>query len=128
MVSTEEVSVPFFDVRGADPFFIINNAARCSIGGLWVAGRGSRDRRPLWASGATTTTGFNQEAQGTFTGVVLPRATTGRGRGHGDWTPRPVVNDFNGGEVTVGGSEEAPVPVSICRSAAPPPAPAAAWW
>jgi streptogrisin C len=112
VVSTEEAPTPFFDVRGADPFFI-NGAARCSIGfsvvgGFVTAGHCGQE--------GATTTGFNQEAQGTFTASSFPGDDWGVVEVNGDWTPRPVVNDFNGGEVTVAGAEEAPVGASICRS------------
>lgn len=112
VVASDEAPVPFFDVRGGDPFFIEGNA-RCSIGfsvvgGFVTAGHCGQQ--------GDTTTGFNQEAQGTFTASSFPGDDFGVVQVNGDWTPRPVVNDFNGGEVTVAGSEEAPVGASICRS------------
>ncbi|BCB82340.1 hypothetical protein GCM10022251_47610 [Phytohabitans flavus] len=112
VVSTVETPVPFFDVRGADPYFI-NSAARCSIGFSVVGGFVTAGH--CGQVGATTT-GFNQEAQGTFTASSFPGDDWGVVEVNGDWTPRPVVNDFNGGEVTVAGAEEAPVGASICRS------------
>ncbi|MDQ7907357.1 S1 family peptidase [Phytohabitans sp. ZYX-F-186] len=112
VVSTEEAPTPFFDVRGADPFFI-DSAARCSIGFSVVGGFVTAGH--CGEVGATTT-GFNQEAQGTFTASSFPGDDWGVVEVNGDWTPRPVVNDFNGGEVTVAGAEEAPVGASICRS------------
>ncbi|BCB87734.1 serine protease [Phytohabitans suffuscus] len=112
VVSTEEAPVPLFDVRGADPFFI-NSAARCSIGFSVVGGFVTAGH--CGQVGAATT-GFNQEAQGTFTASSFPGDDWGVVEVNGDWTPRPVVNDFNGGEVTVAGAEEAPVGASICRS------------
>ncbi|MFC0529158.1 S1 family peptidase [Phytohabitans kaempferiae] len=112
VVSTDEAPTTFFDVRGGDPYFI-NSAARCSIGfsvvgGFVTAGHCGQVGAP--------TTGFNQEAQGTFTASSFPGDDWGVVEVNGDWTPRPVVNDFNGGEVTVAGAEEAPVGASICRS------------
>jgi streptogrisin C len=35
---------------------------------------------------------------------------------NGDWTPRPVVNDFDGNELPVAGNTEAPVGAAVCRS------------
>jgi streptogrisin C len=35
---------------------------------------------------------------------------------NGDWTPRPVVNDFAGNELPVAGATEAPVGAAVCRS------------
>lgn len=112
VVSTEEAPTPFFDVRGADPFFI-NGAARCSIGFSVVGGFVTAGH--CGQVGATTT-GFNQEAQGTFSASSFPGDDWGVVEVNGDWTPRAVVNDFNGGEVAVAGAEEAPVGASICRS------------
>jgi streptogrisin C len=112
VVTTDEAPAPFFDVRGADPFFI-NSAARCSIGFSVVGGFVTAGH--CGQVGATTT-GFNQEAQGTFTASSFPGDDWGVVEVNGDWTPRPVVNDFDGGEVTVAGAEEAPVGASICRS------------
>jgi streptogrisin C len=111
VVSTDEAPVPLFDVRGGDPFFIGNG--RCSVGfsvegGFVTAGHCGQV--------GDDTTGFNQEAQGTFSASSFPGDDFGVVRVNGDWTPRPVVNDFNGGEVVVAGSEEAPVGASICRS------------
>jgi streptogrisin C len=113
VIPSTESPVPLFDVRGADPYFI-DNAARCSVGFSVVGGFVSAGHCGQVGS---TTTGFNQVAQGTF------RASTFPGAGdfsfvevNGDWTPRAVVNTSTGGEVPVAGSTEAPVGASICRS------------
>ncbi|GIF02848.1 S1 family peptidase [Actinoplanes siamensis] len=107
---------PLFDARGADPYFISvdGGTARCSIGfsvegGFVTAGH-------CGASG-TTTTGFNNEAQGVVKASVFPgNADMGFVEVNGDWTPRPVVNDFKGNELPVAGSTEAPVGAAVCRS------------
>ncbi|MEV6346076.1 S1 family peptidase [Actinoplanes sp. NPDC051851] len=123
-VSTNAVTVqisnrqpkPLFDVRGADPYFIAldGGTARCSIGfsvegGFVTAGH--------CGEVGTETTGFNEEAQGFVTASVFPGdADMGVVEVNGDWTPRAVVNDFNGNELPVGGSDEAPVGAAVCRS------------
>jgi len=100
-------------VRGGDPYFI-DNRARCSIGfavttGFVTAGHCG----PV----GSTTTGFNQAPQGRFTASSFPGDNDfGVVAVNGDWTPQPVVNDFNGGTVPVAGSQEAPVGASVCRS------------
>ncbi|MEV6298738.1 S1 family peptidase [Actinoplanes sp. NPDC051861] len=107
---------PLFDVRGADPYFIAvdGGQARCSIGfsvegGFVTAGH-------CGAEGATTT-GFNNEAQGTVEFSVFPgEADMGFVAVNGDWTPRAVVNDFEGNELPVAGNTEAPVGAAVCRS------------
>lgn len=104
---------PLFDVRGADPYFI-NNAARCSIGfsvqgGFVTAGHCGQV--------GSTTTGFNQQAQGTTRASVFPgNADMGFVEVNGNWTPRAVVNDFRGNELPVAGNTESPVGAAVCRS------------
>jgi len=104
---------PLFDIRGGDPYFI-DQQFRCSIGfsvegGFVTAGH-------CGAVGATTA-GFNQEAQGTVRVSTFPgNGDFGFVETNANWTPRPVVNDFNGGEAPVAGSQEAPVGATICRS------------
>ncbi|MFI1989270.1 S1 family peptidase [Actinoplanes sp. NPDC020271] len=107
---------PLFDVRGADPYFISldGGQARCSIGfsvegGFVTAGH--------CGTPGTTTTGFNNEAQGVVKASVFPGdADMGFVEVNGDWTPRPVVNDFKGNELPVAGNTEAPVGAAVCRS------------
>jgi streptogrisin C len=113
VVSSSEQPKPLFDVRGGDPYFI-DNRARCSIGfavttGFVTAGHCGQV--------GSTTTGFNQAPQGQFTASSFPGDNDfGVVAVNGDWTPQPVVNDFNGGTVPVAGSQEAPVGASVCRS------------
>jgi streptogrisin C len=107
---------PLFDVRGADPYFINvgGGTARCSIGfsvegGFVTAGHCGEE--------GATTTGFNQQAQGTVVASTFPGdADMGVVEVNGDWTPRPVVNDFDGNELPVAGNTEAPVGAAVCRS------------
>jgi streptogrisin C len=107
---------PLFDVRGADPYFIAldGGTARCSIGfsvegGFVTAGH--------CGTPGDTTTGFNNQAQGEVKASVFPgNADMGFVAVNGDWTPRPVVNDFAGHELPVAGSTEAPVGSAVCRS------------
>ncbi|GIF10377.1 S1 family peptidase [Actinoplanes teichomyceticus] len=107
---------PLFDVRGADPYFIAvdGGTARCSIGfsvegGFVTAGH--------CGAAGTRTSGFNNRVQGEVRTAVFPGAADmGFVEVNGDWTPRPVVNDFEGNELPVAGSTEAPVGAAICRS------------
>ncbi|AEV88073.1 serine protease [Actinoplanes sp. SE50] len=123
-VATDAVTVqvsnrlpkPLFDVRGADPYFISldGGTARCSIGfsvegGFVTAGH--------CGTPGTKTSGFNNQAQGVVKASVFPgNADMGFVEVNGQWTPRPVVNDFKGNELPVGGSTEAPIGAAICRS------------
>jgi streptogrisin C len=103
----------FFDIRGGDPYFI-DGQFRCSIG--FAATGGFVTAGHCGAVGATTT-GFNQAPQGTVTVSTFPgNGDFGFVETNADWVGRPVVNDFNGGEAPVAGSEEAPVGAAVCRS------------
>ena len=116
VVTSEASPKPLFDVRGADPYFIAvdGGTARCSIGfsvegGFVTAGH--------CGAVGTTTTGFNQQAQGTVRASTFPGdADMGFVEVNGDWTPRAVVNDFEGNELPVAGNTEAPVGAAVCRS------------
>ncbi|WP_326554795.1 S1 family peptidase [Micromonospora sp. NBC_01813] len=109
--ASEEAPVPLADVRGGDPYFI-GGGGRCSVGfsvvgGFVTAGHCGR-------VGATTT-GFDQQAQGVFRASSFPGDDWAFVEVNGDWTPQPVVNDFNGGTLPVAGGAEAPVGASVCR-------------
>ena len=101
---------------GADPYFIAldGGQARCSIGfsvegGFVTAGHCGAE--------GDTTTGFNDQAQGTVRASVFPgSADMGFVEVNGNWTPRAVVNDFGGNELPVAGNTEAPVGAAVCRS------------
>jgi streptogrisin C len=116
VVTSSASPKPLFDVRGADPYFIAldGGTARCSIGfsvqgGFVTAGH--------CGTVGDTTRGFNNQAQGEVEASVFPgNADMGFVTVNGDWTPRPVVNDFQGHELPVAGSTEAPVGAAICRS------------
>jgi streptogrisin C len=116
IVTTDAKPKPLADVRGADPYFINidGGTARCSIGfsvegGFVTAGH--------CGAPGTTTTGFNQQAQGVVKASVFPgTADMGFVEVNGDFTPRAVVNDFAGNELPVAGNTEAPVGAAVCRS------------
>jgi streptogrisin C len=107
---------PLVDVRGADPYFIQldGGTARCSIGfsvegGFVTAGH--------CGAVGDQTLGSNQQAQGTVRASVFPgTADMGFVEVNANFTPRAVVNDFDGNELPVGGATEAPVGAAICRS------------
>jgi streptogrisin C len=104
------------DVRGGDAYFI-NNAARCSVGfsvrqggatGFVTAGH--------CGTAAAITTGPDGHAQGTFQASTFPGNDFAWVAVNADWTPRPLVNAYSAGQVSVTGSAEAPVGSSVCRS------------
>jgi streptogrisin C len=110
--TTEEAPHPMFDVRGGDQY-VINGNTLCSIGfsvngGFVTAGH--------CGSVGSPTLGFNNVAQGTFRGSSFPGNDYAWVQTNGSWTPRPLVNNYAGGNVTVAGSQEAPIGSSVCRS------------
>jgi streptogrisin C len=99
------------NVRGGDAYFTPN--ARCSIGFSVVGGYTTAGH---CGTTGTSTWGFNGTSQGTFRGSVFPTRDYGWVQVNGSWTPRPWVNNYQGGNVLVRGSQEAAVGASVCRS------------
>jgi streptogrisin C len=105
------------DIRGGDAYFIAvdGGTARCSIGfsvegGFVTAGH-------CGAVGDKTFANAQGTAQGTVAASVFPgNADMGFVKVNTGFTPRAVVNDFQGNELPVAGSTEAPVGAAICRS------------
>ena len=111
VVESTESPRPLYDVRGGDAYY--PGSSRCSIGfsvygGFVTAGHCGRV--------GTTTSGYNRVAQGTVRGSSFPGDDMGWVQVNSSWTPRGVVNRYNGGTVPVYGSSEAPVGSSVCRS------------
>jgi streptogrisin C len=61
------------------------------------------------------TTGSNQ-SQGTFQASSFPTNDYSWVKVNAKWTPRGVVNRYDGSTIPARGSDEAPVGASICRS------------
>jgi streptogrisin C len=112
-VITGERPKPLIDVRGADPY-IINNSARCSIGFSVVGGFVTAGHcGPVGARTSNT----NGVAQGVTRASVFPgSADMGFVETNANFTPQPLVNDFQGNLLPVAGNTEAPVGAAICRS------------
>ena len=112
-VTTGERPKPLVDVRGADAY-IINGNARCSIGFSVVGGFVTAGH--CGPAGARTSTP-NGVAQGVTRASVFPgSADMGFVETNANFTPQPVVNDFQGNLLPVAGNTEAPVGAAICRS------------
>ncbi|MEU5271324.1 S1 family peptidase [Streptomyces hygroscopicus] len=116
VVESPERPSPLYDLRGGEAYYI-NDAARCSIG--FSAAQG--DRKGFVTAGhcgdpGDTTTGSNRVAQGTFQGSSFPGNDYAWVSVNADWAPRPWVVGPEGSDVTVDGSQEAPVGSSVCRS------------
>ncbi|GAA4235655.1 streptogrisin C [Streptosporangium album] len=112
-ISVGQAPHPVYDIRGGDQY-VINGNVLCSVGfsvnngGFVTAGHCGRAGNP--------TLGYNNVSQGTFVDSSFPGNDYAWVRTNGDWTPRPWVNNYGGGNVSVAGSQEAPVGASICRS------------
>jgi streptogrisin C len=116
VVTTKAAPRPLADGIGAQPYFIslAEGTARCSIGfsvegGFVTAGH--------CGAVGDQTTGFNQLELGSVVASTFPgNADFGVVKITGDFTPQPFVDDFNGNALPVGGSTEAPVGATVCRS------------
>lgn len=120
VVTSAATPKPLADVRGGDAYFVEvdGGTARCSVGfavegGFVTAGH---------CGGVGTETsdqggGTNQVTEGVVEFSVFPgRADMGFVDVDDDAELRPVVNDFQGNEIPVEGSIEAPVGSPVCRS------------
>ncbi|MFD3511637.1 carbohydrate-binding protein [Streptomyces sp. NPDC058657] len=106
---------PLYDLRGGDAYYM-NGSGRCSIGfpvtkgtqqGFATAGHCGRP--------GTTTTGYNQVAQGSFQASTFPGRDTAWVATNTNWTATPYVKSSSG-NVQVTGSTQAAVGASVCRS------------
>ncbi|WP_018685747.1 S1 family peptidase [Actinokineospora enzanensis] len=93
--------------------YYINGSSRCSVGfsvegGFVTAGH--------CGTPGSSVTGADQSAMGTFRGSTFPGNDYAWVATNSSWTPTPQVNGYGNGDVTVGGSTEAAVGASVCRS------------
>ncbi|WP_254812275.1 carbohydrate-binding protein [Streptomyces cavourensis] len=104
------------DIRGGDAYYM-GGGGRCSVGfsvtrgtqnGFVTAGHCGRV--------GTTTTGVNQQAQGSFQGSTFPGRDYAWVATNANWVPKPLVNGYGRGDVTVAGSTPSVVGASVCRS------------
>ncbi|MET9206042.1 carbohydrate-binding protein [Streptomyces bacillaris] len=104
------------DIRGGDAYYM-GSGGRCSVGfsvtrgtqnGFVTAGHCGR--------AGTTTTGVNQQAQGSFQGSTFPGRDYAWVATNANWVPKPLVNGYGRGDVTVAGSTPSVVGASVCRS------------
>ncbi|MFF8284057.1 carbohydrate-binding protein [Streptomyces albus] len=106
----------FADLRGGDAYYM-NGSGRCSIGFSVKRGtQGGFVTAGHCGTVGTSTSGYNQQAQGTFQGSTFPGRDYAWVATNSNWTPRPTVNGYGRGDVTVAGSTQAPVGASVCRS------------
>ncbi|MCB8901642.1 MULTISPECIES: carbohydrate-binding protein [unclassified Streptomyces] len=116
VVRTGQAPRPLYDIRGGDAYYM-GGGGRCSVGfavtrgttqGFATAGHCGR--------AGTTTSGFNQVAQGSFQGSVFPGNDMAWVAANTNWTSTPYVKGSGGANVQVTGSVLQPVGSSVCRS------------
>ncbi|MEU8007356.1 ricin-type beta-trefoil lectin domain protein [Catellatospora sp. NPDC049111] len=104
---------PLYDIRGGDQY-VINGNTLCSIG--FSVNNGGFVTAGHCGGAGSPTLGYNNVSQGTFAGSSFPNNDYAWVRTNANWTPRPWVNNYAGGNVAVAGSQEAAIGASICRS------------
>ncbi|WP_327229245.1 carbohydrate-binding protein [Streptomyces murinus] len=113
IVKSAERPRPLADLRGGDAYYI-DNSARCSIG--FPVTRGTQQGFATaghCGHAGSTTTGFDQTAQGTFQASIFPGNDMAWVATNANWTATPYVN---GSSAQVAGSVQATVGSSVCRS------------
>lgn len=106
----------FTDLRGGDAYYM-NGSGRCSIGFPVKRGtQGGFVSAGHCGTPGVSTSGYNQQAQGSFQGSTFPGRDYSWVATNTNWTPRPLVNGYGNGDVTVTGSTEAIEGSSVCRS------------
>jgi streptogrisin C len=106
--ASTETPTPYIDVIGGNAYYI-GSGSRCSVGfsvngGFITAGH-------CGSNGSTTT-----QPSGTFRGSSFPGNDYAWVQVASGNTPRGLVNNYAGGNVTVSGSTDAAVGASVCRS------------
>ncbi|MEJ2852851.1 MULTISPECIES: ricin-type beta-trefoil lectin domain protein [unclassified Saccharothrix] len=104
---------PLYDLRGGDQY-VINGNTLCSVG--FAVNNGGFVTAGHCGGTGSPTLGYNNVSQGTFAGSSFPDNDYAWVRTNSNWTPRPWVNNYAGGNVTVAGSQEAGVGAAVCRS------------
>lgn len=112
VVESTEQPRPLYDVRGGDAYYI--GSSRCSIGFSVKGGFVTAGHCAALTSGSLA--GSNRVALGSWGGYSFPGNDYAYARTNSSWTPRGVVNRYNGSTVAVSGHTESAVGASICRS------------
>ncbi|GGO79265.1 S1 family peptidase [Nonomuraea cavernae] len=116
VLPSTEIPQPLYDLVGGDAYYI-GTTSRCSIGFPVVKGavNGFVTAGHCGAAGATTT-GFNRVTQGVFQGSSFPGNDYAWVAVNSSWTPKPAVDNGQGGTVPVAGARVAIEGASVCRS------------
>ncbi|GAB3487786.1 S1 family peptidase [Nocardiopsis coralliicola] len=109
--TTADAPELYADIVGGDPYS--TGGGRCSIGFATTEGFATAGH---CGTEGTSVSSQDGSGTGTVTGSEFPGADMAVVEADSNWTPTPAVNDYEGGTVTVAGSEESPEGASICRS------------
>lgn len=112
IVESTEQPRPLYDVRGGDAYYI--GSSRCSVGFSVEGGFVTAGHCAALTSGSLA--GSNGVALGSWGGYSFPGNDYAYVRTNSNWTPRGVVNHYDGTTVPVTGHTEAAVGSSVCRS------------
>jgi len=114
IVKSDETPRTFYNLRGGDAYYM--GGGRCSVGFSITRGsQGGFATAGHCGTTGTSTTGYNQVAQGQFAGSSFPGNDYAWVSTNSNWTPTATVKGQSG-DVQVAGSTVAPVGSSICRS------------
>ncbi|MEE1738102.1 carbohydrate-binding protein [Streptomyces sp. BE147] len=116
VAGTTEKPRTYADLRGGDAYYM-NGSGRCSIG--FPVKKGTQNgfvSAGHCGTPGVSTSGYNQQAQGSFQGSTFPGRDYAWVATNANWTPRALVNGYGNGDVTVTGSTQSVVGSSVCRS------------
>ncbi|MEU6131720.1 S1 family peptidase [Saccharopolyspora sp. NPDC047091] len=105
-----------YDLVGGDAFYM--GGGRCSVGFPVRSSSGASGMVTAGHCGTagTSASGYNQAALGSFQGSSFPGNDYAWVSANGNWTPRGLVNMYNGSGRAVSGHSVAPTGSSVCRS------------
>ncbi|MFC8436239.1 alpha-lytic protease prodomain-containing protein [Streptomyces sp. NPDC057253] len=105
-----------YDIKGGDPFYI-DGTARCSVGfGVTKGAQQGFATAGHCGQAGSTTTGYNQVAQGTFQASIFPGQDMSWVGVNADWTATSAVKGEGGQDVQTAGSVQALTGAAVCRS------------
>jgi len=114
-VVTKETPRPMGDVRGGDQYSrpVTGGLVLCSVGFSVIGGFVTAGH---CGAAGDSTLGVDGTAQGTYQASTFPGNDYAWVKTNSNWTPRPWVNNYSGGNVEVAGSQEAAIGAAVCRS------------
>lgn len=116
IVPSYEQPLPLADLVGGNAYYI-GVTSRCSIGFPIRRGtQGGFVSAGHCGHPGDTTTGFNRVAQGVFQASRFPATDYSWVATNANWTPRPAVDNGEGGTIPVAGARVAIEGASVCRS------------